>query len=465
MAKNRTLFVNDAGGKLPSRVLIQCSTLVARDAVTRRTVNGQEEIVISSFTLPDDIVMNGGLYPAEEIDKSFMSLERTLAPVEHPTDAAGQFISANDPTSIHNFYAGAFNENVHKEGGRIAIDKVINVAEARRTDRGKRLLDRVEELENNSDPRPVHTSVGVFLDVEPLEAPQTNTQGQEYTWVARNMVFDHDAILLDSNGAAQPHQGVGMAVNTTGEEFEVQTSLVTIDAEPVEAMSHNEIREALQRAITQTPINGDWVVDVFDGNVIYEADEVLFQVQYIMDGRTAKITGMPLPVSRNVQYVPKTNNAEGDTMRELMLKALAAAGISVNSGISDEELMAKYNELQANTNSDGDGNGDGEGNGEGAQSDADGVAEVVANAIKPLVEKVEGLEAKLNEQDDEELAKVATVVVNSGKYTGLTLEGAKKLGLDELKSMAANCQTSFGLNVHHADGSEGDKSHSYSMPE
>ena len=134
-------------------ILIQCATLVARNAVSRRTIDGVEHIVISSMTLPNDIVMNGGLYPAEEITKSFESLERTLAPVEHPTDAQGNFISATDPAAIHNFYAGAFNENVRQVDGRVAVDKVINVQEAKKTDRGKRLLDRVEEIENNPNAR------------------------------------------------------------------------------------------------------------------------------------------------------------------------------------------------------------------------------------------------------------------------------------------------------------------------
>ena len=103
---------------MPKRILIQCQTVVSRDAVRRETIDGVEHIIISSRTLPDNIVMNGGLYPAEEIAKGFASLERTLAPVEHPLNANGQFISATDPTAIHNFYAGAFNQNVRQEGGR-----------------------------------------------------------------------------------------------------------------------------------------------------------------------------------------------------------------------------------------------------------------------------------------------------------------------------------------------------------
>lgn len=438
------------------RILIQCSTTVNRDAVTRRTVDGVEHVVISSATLPDDIVMNGGLYPAEEIAKSFMSLERTLAPVEHPTDSGGMFISANDPIAIHNFYAGAFNENVRRENGRVMVDKVINVAEAMKTDRGKRLLDRVAELEMSDDPRPIHTSVGVFLNVEELDAPQTNTAGDTFTWVARDMDFDHDAILLDSVGAAQPDQGVGMAVNAEGDEIEVQQALVTIDAEPGDEMSHREIRDALDDAIRLPPFNGDWVVDIFEGSVIFEAGENTFTAPYIFDGRIAKIVGLPLPVQREVTFTPKTNQ-ENDAMKELMLKALADAGLSVNADISDVDLLAKYTALQASTDPiDG--------------TQPDDMAAVVANAVeagnKPLLERIDGLEAKLNATDDAEVQRLADLVGNSDKYPGLDADGAKALPAETLKAMAANCGTAYGipaLTTVNADGSTAE-AHTYEMP-
>ena len=426
------------------RVLIQCSSLVDRAAVSRKNIDGVEHIVVSSRTLPDNIVMNGLLYPAEEIAKSFGSLERTLAPVEHPSNASGAFISASDPTAIHNFYVGAFNENVHQEDGRVVIDKVINVQQARKTDKGKRLLDRIDELETNSDPRPIHTSTGVFLEVEETDGPQTNDAGQEYFGVARNMVFDHDAILLDSVGAAQPHQGVGMAVNADGDEVEVQQALVTIDADPDEAMSHGEIREALNVAIRQPPLNGDWIVDVYEDTVIFEAGELYFSAPYALEGRIARIVGIPLPVERDVAYIPKTNQ-KGDAMKELMLAALAAAGVTVNAEISDDDLMAKYNELQAAQNTD---------EGAGSSDDA-GLAEVVTNALKPLSDKLESLETKFNEQGTQERDQHAEIVGNSDKYPGLDVEAAKALPVDTLKSMAANCASAFGVPLTVVNGGQG----------
>jgi len=89
------------------KIFLHCSTQVRRDAVRRETRKGVEHIVISSHTLPNNVVMNGGLYSTEEVDAAILSLNRTLAPVEHPTDADGRYISATDPQAIHEYYAGA----------------------------------------------------------------------------------------------------------------------------------------------------------------------------------------------------------------------------------------------------------------------------------------------------------------------------------------------------------------------
>ena len=62
--KNKQFVTNKSQNE---RILIQCKTLVNKDAVRRESIDGVEHIIVSSATLPDDVVMNGGLYPANEI--------------------------------------------------------------------------------------------------------------------------------------------------------------------------------------------------------------------------------------------------------------------------------------------------------------------------------------------------------------------------------------------------------------
>lgn len=449
------------------RRMIQCATPVDKSAVSRKSINGIEHVVVSSFTLPDDVVMNGGLYPAKEIASSFDTLERTLAPIEHPTDSQGNYISASDPQAIHNFDAGAFNVNVTRENGRVHIEKHINVQVAMRTDKGKRLMDRIEELETNDNPRPVHTSVGVFLEVEELAKPATNAAGHKYTWIARNMFFDHDAILLDSVGAAQPSQGVGMAVNADGDKVEVER--VTIETPPaiksnnekperpatqdmrtnVEGDSFASIMDDLQKAIADI-VAADWIwlVDVFDDVAIFETPQGFFQVPWKLTEKSVELTGIPIRVDRVVTYQPKVNREEGDTeimFKEMIVSALTDAKIKMD-GLSDEQLVEKYNELQANKLAEAANPADDD------TATAEVITNAVAAAVKPLEDKITGLEDKLTANDEEERTKLVTIVV-AGE-SGLDEEGCKKLSTENLKVMAAKCGTGYGLDLNVNQGGQ-----------
>ena len=447
--------------------MVQCATVVNRDAVRRESVNGIEHVVVSSYTLPDNVVMNGGLYPADEIEAGYKTLERTLAPVEHPTDANGDFISANDPVAIHDFHAGAFNVNVTREDGRVHIEKHINVQEAMKSDRGKRLMDRITELETNENARPIHTSVGLFLEIEDLAEPMTNDDGQEYTWVARNMVFDHDAILLDSVGAAQPGQGVGMAVNK-GKQIEVDRIGFDEDEglyekvidlavnnyldKPIanaEGASFRQIMDQLDDEIRDSiAVEWMWVVDVFEDEVIFDTNKGFFAVPWRLDDGVARIVGIPVRVEQEVTYSPKTNS-EGEAMKDLILNALKEAGIKTD-GLDDNGLMEAYNEMLKANQSEGDGQGEGEG--------SDSIADAVANAVKPLTDKIDALQTQVNANADKEKEELVAVVANSGKFPGIDEAVAKTLPVESLREMAANCGSAYGIPVTvNAGSQDGDK--------
>lgn len=200
--------------------LIHVNKKITADMIRREQVNGADSIIIRSATLPDNVVMNGGLYPAEEIESSYKGLERKLAPLGHPM-LDGKFISAADPHAVHNYDVGAYVANVSRENGRVFHDTVINVDVAGRSDKGRKLLDAINAMEETGEP--IHTSTGIYLKRQELDAPMANAAGHEYSWIATNMQFDHNAILINEEGAATPQQGVGLAVNSAGEELELMT--------------------------------------------------------------------------------------------------------------------------------------------------------------------------------------------------------------------------------------------------
>lgn len=188
---------------------VNITTKVNSQSIRRETYNGREHLVLPSYTLPANVVMNGGLYTQEQIDAHYKGLEGTLAPLGHP-QVNGQFVSAFSPEGINAGHIGAWNRNVKKSGNRIYLEKWVDVARANESEGGRGLLDRVAAIERGEDVPPIHTSVAAFLDqLEPND--QQRAMGAE--WVADIRGMDHDAILLREVGAATPEQGVGLMVN------------------------------------------------------------------------------------------------------------------------------------------------------------------------------------------------------------------------------------------------------------
>lgn len=198
-----------------TQVRVNVRSVANVKAVRKEKRNGRDVLIVPSATLPDDVVMNGIRYPAAEIAKSFAGLNRTPAPLGHPT-VNGQFVSASDPEGINVGYIGAWNENARQVKGRVLLDKVIDIEVASRTEGGKAVLAAI----NAGDP--VHTSTGLLCELDPVKGEDGIRAN------AKNIYWDHDAILLNEAGAATPDQGVGMLVN--GQQIEVINSAIE-DAE------------------------------------------------------------------------------------------------------------------------------------------------------------------------------------------------------------------------------------------
>ncbi|MDH5796924.1 MAG: hypothetical protein OEZ19_00025 [Paracoccaceae bacterium] len=180
------------------RANVRCN--VQSDNVRREKRDGRDVIIVPSYTLPDNIVMNGILYPEGEIAKGYKTLEGTPAPFGHPT-VNSMFVSAKSPLGLNIGYFGAWNANVTRVNGRVFIEKVIDVERAAESAMGRRVLAAIEAK------TAIHTSTGLLMNIRKCEVSNLAD------WEGYDMEFDHDAILLDEEGAATPEQGVGMLVN------------------------------------------------------------------------------------------------------------------------------------------------------------------------------------------------------------------------------------------------------------
>lgn len=201
---------------MTTKTRINLSVLANTLAVRKEKLNGRDVLIVPSATLPDDVIMNRIKYPAAAIEKSYKQLENTPAPLGHPK-IGNNYVSARDPQAINTTYVGAWNANVRREGGKVYLDKIVDIEVANRTEEGRALLKAIENKEK------IHTSTGLIATLSPV------ANAKDYDSEVVDMFFDHDAILMGEIGAATPEQGVGMFVNSAGETEELAVINSSVD--------------------------------------------------------------------------------------------------------------------------------------------------------------------------------------------------------------------------------------------
>lgn len=313
-------------------VRVNVRTTVNNAQIRREKRNGRDVIVVPSATLPDNVVMNRILYPADVIESGYKSLERTPAPLGHPT-LNGVYINANDPEAINSSWVGAWNENVRRENGRVFLDKVVDVQRAESTDEGKQLLDAI----NKGDP--IHTSTGLYLDTE--EATHA-----DYDLIARAMVGDHDCFLLGEQGAATPEQGVGVFVNSQGDKVPVVNSVVpaqdAIDIATEILMDSAEREDRKAKWASMRDILAGAIKDIFnpnkeaDGLNVNQSEESEMdakeiqamldaQAEKLMAANTEAVKAAVEPIQKELDQIKANREAEQNAKRdELTAKVVKA---------------------------------------------------------------------------------------------------------------------------------------------
>ncbi|MGI9708709.1 hypothetical protein ACQPL0_13035 [Serratia marcescens] len=348
------------------KVQVNVTTKVNSQAIRRESYNGREHLVLPSYTLPANVVMNEGLYTASEIDAHYQGLEGTLAPLGHP-QLNGAFISAFSPEGINQGHIGAWNRNAKKSGNRIYLEKWVDTTIANQSEGGKELIARVEAFERGEDVPPIHTSVAVFLDqLEPNE--QQKATGAK--WVAKIHSIDHDAILLHEVGAATPEQGVGLMVNA-----DLATPLKANSGALI-GESYRDREQRLDRAAKDKFAPGEneyaWVADFTDSQVVIIRNGGAAQVYgYTSEGGKITFDETGTPVARQESWVtvvankvksifnpqgqPATNHqTEGDmpltTEEKQELITEIGKGLAANFAEALKPITDKVDALQANHN-------------------------------------------------------------------------------------------------------------------
>lgn len=372
----------------------------------------------------DDIVMNSRLYPADQLKAAAATLEGKPAPAGHPKNSAGQAISALNGEALASAWIGSYVRNARHEAGRTIADVVVNEAQARAHPDGAKLIERLDAAIAGNNAEPIHVSTGLMMD--PIIA-NGESRGKKYSSIVTNIRYDHLAILLNEQGAATPEQGVGMFLNSAGNEEKIETVTVNSAVEDrryaglmgwikrlignESEMSFDQISEKLREALP----NGAWPREVFAKYVIYVTESAdmqeraYYRQDYAIDSAgSVSLLGSPVEVTRRVEYKPvETNTERTDAVKQQILAALNAAGIQTES-MDESALLSAYNAL---------------------------ITKPQAEALNAVNAKLAEFEAQARTAADAELNALAgQLAVNSA----LTPDDLKKLGLDRLKALQAN---------------------------
>lgn len=357
------------------------TTINSASNISEQIIDGDPHYVIKNVVpVVDDVVMNNGLYPGEEIRKSYHGLDGKPAPYNHPM-IDGKYVSASMTRAANQFSVGAWIENSSHDGSKALVDLKVNKVIAERSEKGQELLGRIEALMNSAnDAEPIHVSTGLLLNREVAEG---TSKGKKYSWIARNMEWDHLAILPPGvPGAGTPEDGVGIFA-TNGEQIERITVNLEDSTVPDESANKINYKSWLHKAINYITNKSDlsfeniseqirqilkaevgedvwpYIVAVYNDRVGFEIKGQIFQQFYIVEDDVVKLVGERVKAVYKTELEPvKTTEGEiSMTNEELQavladaLKPVQESLTAVNQKLTDIEAenVKLKEQLQANT--------------------------------------------------------------------------------------------------------------------
>ena len=333
------------------------TTINSASNISEQIIDGDPHYVIKNVVpVVDDVVMNNGLYPGEEIRKSYHGLDGKPAPYNHPM-IDGKYVSASMTRAANQFSVGAWIENSSHDGSKALVDLKVNKVIAERSEKGQELLARIEALKNSAEgAEPIHVSTGLLLN---REAAEGTSKGKKYTWIARNMEWDHLAILPPGvPGAGTPEDGVGIFA-TNGEQIERITVNLEDSTVPDESankinnkswlhkainyitnksdLSFENISEQLRERMMDILPRDSWpyIFAVYDDKFGVEIDGQKYMQSYIIIDDVVKLVGERVKAVYKTELEP-VKSTEGEismTNEELQAAVAEATKLAVNEAL------------------------------------------------------------------------------------------------------------------------------------
>ncbi|MDU7480390.1 MAG: DUF2213 domain-containing protein [Hafnia alvei] len=446
-----------------SRICVNVLSVInSASNITTETINGKPHIVVRGVTpIVDDIVMNRKLYPAAEIEKAYNTLERNPMPLGHPK-VDGKHVSARDVRAVNEYHVGAWLQNVSHKDGKVTGDMYVNRQYAESSDKGKRLINRLDDMLSGANVDPIHISTGLLYSGITANG---ESKGKKYNEIATNMMFDHVAVLLDEPGAGTPNEGVGIFVNSDGDEQQIEVANLADASDCTREGMLNKTKffftnasnfsfDDIQRAISDKLREGDiedkwlWPETVWPDSFIYQDGSKHLKQKYLIDdGGKAVFVGEPVEVVRKpTEYEIKTNGAE-NPMKDMIVNALKAKG-KPTEGKTDAELFDAFNQMNAEEAAKTE-TPEQKAAREKKESDEKAAKDKATNSeempawAKLLTEQVSALNTQFAANSDKEKGEKRAAV--KAKF-GMTEVAVNALDGEPLNELFAQCSTSTGLN-------------------
>lgn len=344
-----------ASNKLQVNVL---TTINSASNISRQIIDGDSHIVVRGVVpVVDDIVMNGILYPGDEIRKSYQGLNGKPAPYDHP-QVDGKYVSANEVRAVNQYHVGAWIENASHDGSKVITDLKINERIAGASDKGKEIISRIDGLMTNAESEPVEVSTGLLLNK--LERKGIS-KGKEYSYVAKNMEWDHLAILPPGTpGAGRPADGVGLFA-ANGQEIERITVNLNDSQDPdrsankmtwlkkatnflTNKLSFDDITTQIRGMLkSETPGQDSWpyIVAVYDDRFGFERDGQTYMQPYIVMEDMVQFVGERVKAVYKTELEPVETNSEDTKMTEEQLQAVNSAVAGALKPVTDELALVR----------------------------------------------------------------------------------------------------------------------------
>lgn len=238
-----------------------------------------------SVVMAKEMVMNGLMYPKEELKRAVPGWNGRPVTVGHPKSDDGAFITANDPKVLDETQIGFIFDAYYRDtDNKLTANVWLDASK----------LDKFPDVrEVIANEKMLEVSTGLFLDLVTEEGVHN---GKKYKGKAVNHLPDHLALLPNEVGACSVADGAGfprvnVMLGTNEVTFRERSRL---------------LRQALQAKLQSEYF---YIEEIFDASVVVykgtEGTDGLFAYDYTFDKETGTLTlGEGVEVFQKIEYPP-----------------------------------------------------------------------------------------------------------------------------------------------------------------